>query len=480
MLKDSWSSSWICRSLLNLSVSTAKCAQRFMVFIMNMSIITESQCLNCKMCSKIHGLHHEYVDHYWNSVSQLQNVLKDSWSSSLICRSLLKLSVSTAKCAQRFMAFIMNMSIITECQCLNCKMCSKIHGLHHEYVDHYWMSVSQLQNVLKDSWSSSWICRSLLNVSVSTAKCAQRFMVFINWSLLNVSVSTAKCAQRFMVFIMNMSITTECHGLHHEYVDHYWISVSQLQNVLKDSWSSSWICRSLLNVSVSTAKCAQRFMVFIMNMSIITECQCLNYKMCSKIHGLHHEYVDHYWISVSQLQNVLKDSWSSSNMSIITGQYLNCKMCSKIHGLHHEYVDHYWMSVSQLQNVLKDSWTSSWICRSLLNLSVSTAKCAQRFMVFIMNMSIITECQCLNYKMCSKIHGSSWNVDHYWISVSQLEMCSKIHGLHRRHVPSVIIRELSLWTKFSIYFVTENFMMLGNQKSVSFGSTSSNLFYLLY
>ena len=216
-------------------------------------------------------------------------------------------------------------------------MCSKIHGLHHEYVDHYWIWVSQLQNVLKDSWFSSWICRSLLNLSVSTAK----------------------CAQRFMVFIMNMSIITES-----------W--VAQLQNVLKDSWSSSWICRSLLNLSVSTAKCAQRFMVFIMNMSIITESQCLN-----------------------------------------------CKMCSKIHGLHHEYVDHYWNSVSQLQNVLKDSWSSSWICRSLLKLSVSTAKCAQRFMAFIMNMSIIIESQCLNCKMCSNIHGLHHEyVDHYWISVS--------------------------------------------------------------
>jgi frataxin-like iron-binding protein CyaY len=147
-----------------------KCAQRFMVFIMNMSIITECQCLNCKMCSKINGLHHDYVDHYWISVSQLQNVLKDSWSlgtylrwrpwifehisqlrhwdSVMIDIFMMKtMNLWAHFVVETLTVFIMNMSIITECQCLNCKMCSKIHGLHHEYVDHYWMSVSMMKTM---------------------------------------------------------------------------------------------------------------------------------------------------------------------------------------------------------------------------------------------------------------------------------------------------------------------------------------------
>jgi hypothetical protein len=132
-------------------------------------------------------------------------------------------------------------------------MCSKIHGLHHEYVDHYWISVSQLQNVLKDSWSSSWICRSLLPwIFEHILQLRHWDSVMIDIFMMKTMNLWAHFAVEILTFSNDRHIHDEDHEslstLHHEYVDHYWIWVSQLQNVLKDSWSSSWICRSLLNV----------------------------------------------------------------------------------------------------------------------------------------------------------------------------------------------------------------------------------------
>jgi hypothetical protein len=173
--------------------------------------------------------------------------------------NLWAVNVSTAKCAQRFMVFIMNMSIITECQCLNCKMCSKINGLHHEYVDHYWISVSQLQNVY--SWWRPWIFEHILQLR--------------HWDSVMIDIFMMKTMNlwaHFAVETLTFSNDRHIHDEGHE-------SLSTFCSWDKDSWSSSWICRSLLNLSVSTAKCAQIFMVFIMNMSIITESQCLNCKM---------------------------------------------------------------------------------------------------------------------------------------------------------------------------------------------------------